>query len=96
METYLQHQKTDRWNNFDKYDFKKVDDFLAVSYYFPYYILLYIYAQRRNKESYFKLCKQGIKAQKSWHQIITSKVASDAMVKSTKKMSYIRRWCNHL
>lgn len=88
--------KTDRWNNFDKYDFKKVDDFLAVSYYFPYYILLYIYAQRRNKESYLKLCKQGIKAQKSWHQIITSKVASDAMVKSTKRMSYIRRWCNHL
>lgn len=92
----LATSKTDRWNNFDKYDFKKVDDFLAVSYYFPYYILLYIYAQRRNKESYFRLFKQGIKAQKSWHQIITSKVASDAMVKSTKKMSYIRRWCNHL
>lgn len=39
----LATSKTDRWNNFDKYDFKKVDDFLAVSYYFPYYILLYIY-----------------------------------------------------
>lgn len=38
----LATSKTDRWNNFDKYDFKKVDDFLAVSYYFPYYILLYM------------------------------------------------------
>lgn len=52
METYLQHQRPT-----DETTFIKVDDFLAVSYYFPYYILLYIYAQRRNKESYFKLFK---------------------------------------
>lgn len=48
METYLQHQRPT-----DETTFKKVDDFLAVSYYFPYYILLYIYAQRRNKRFLF-------------------------------------------
>lgn len=61
--------------------------------------ITYSYTYMHNVEikgSYFKLFKQGIKAQKSWHQIITSKVASDAMVKSTKRMSLIRRWCNHL
>lgn len=65
METYLQHQRPTDETTLINMILRKWMIFWQCHTIFRITYSLYIYAQRRNKESYFKLCKQGIKAQKS-------------------------------